>query len=852
MPELVSGGPVIPVKLMNAMDNGEAVFFCGAGVSAGEGSELPTFAELVEHVYSEKGMKPDAVEEEALHQDEPEEDKRRPQLDKALELLERANRLGPKKLRRTVIKELSKPPTDDLAVHKALIALSRHGDDMRLVTTNFDRRFEEAEPGLKHIDVGPKLPIPRRKSWRSLVHLHGRINEDEDGIDLVLTAADFGRAYLTDRWAARFVTELFREFTVVFVGYSISDPVMSYMVDALAAERRKGAQFGHAYAFANHDGTDRSRAKAKDRWRAKNVEPILYEAKKSHQRLTNTLKKWADIQRDPLRARHQMALSEITKLPAGPGDPAVERVAWALEKASAARTLAEAPTVTNEDEFTKIGQWLECFSEAGLLQCPVGEAHNAGKKEDREVTRLVDRECHQGSASTLDATRRHLARWIAQHAHVPQVLTWVVQAGGCMNPELKSEIQKELGTGQTEIPGRLRFLWTVLLKQEPLNQGQVLWTQEHYKRAKEASERSEIEDEVAASLRPHLKVFAGPSQEARWKRDMRKRGTIPPIEACGHVRLVAGNSDQRRKIEPILENPDFLERHAPTFSRHLERAVKLAKKVEDIPSDSSEYRTSIAPDRRSKDNEGWMILIDLTRDGYDRLVGKNRARADSLLREWALSTETLFTRIALHALTENQKSDISLARKLLIEGRQPGLWRNELRREVLRFLRRAGARLPRALRAEVVRATHGGPKRRSKKPGTSDAKTIRHEIGPAPAQAGRIRRPDRQAVADTRRRSGRNNTEEGRKPQGIHGPNRSRADTTRGTSRSRPSRGECTRHSSSNRRRGNRRKYISEVGDAGPSEGWGCSGRSRQRRTMARSTLARAAVGHATHTKGGG
>ena len=69
---------------------------------------------------------------------------------------------------------------------------------------------------------------------------------DEGGANLVLTAADFGRAYLTERRVARFVTELFREFTVVFVGYSVADPVMNYLVDALAAERDKGARFANA------------------------------------------------------------------------------------------------------------------------------------------------------------------------------------------------------------------------------------------------------------------------------------------------------------------------------------------------------------------------------------------------------------------------------------------------------------------------------------------------------------------------------------------------------------------------------------------------------------------------------
>jgi hypothetical protein len=43
---------------------------------------------------------------------------------------------------------------------------------------------------------------------------------DPDGRKFVFTSADFGVAYLVERWAARFVSELFQQFDVVFVGYA--------------------------------------------------------------------------------------------------------------------------------------------------------------------------------------------------------------------------------------------------------------------------------------------------------------------------------------------------------------------------------------------------------------------------------------------------------------------------------------------------------------------------------------------------------------------------------------------------------------------------------------------------------
>jgi hypothetical protein len=52
--------------------------------------------------------------------------------------------------------------------------------------------------------------------------------------DLVLTSVGFGQAYMLAGWATRFVVELFRNFMVVFIGYSLNDPVTCHMVEAPA------------------------------------------------------------------------------------------------------------------------------------------------------------------------------------------------------------------------------------------------------------------------------------------------------------------------------------------------------------------------------------------------------------------------------------------------------------------------------------------------------------------------------------------------------------------------------------------------------------------------------------------
>ena len=377
MPELITNGPVIPIRLMNEIDSERAVFFCGAGVSMGPASRLPNFVGFVKYVYQSHRLEPDDVEREALDLSENESIENlgeknatrrpRPNLDKVLGLLERDGRLGATALRRSVIERLNKRRTGPLVVHEALLRLSRTEEGVRLITTNFDNRFDSAGRSQKEklvIDNAPKLPVPKPHDWSSIVHLHGRIlSRDDDGSNLVLTAADFGRAYLTERWAARFITELFREFTVVFVGYSLDDPVMSYMVDALAAERSKGAALRIAYAFAEYDAAGSlSERKVRDAWLAKNVEPILYDKKDDHKLLSDTLVEWARIKTDPYRTREQIVLDGISKLPSGPDDPIVERVTWALENSVTAEALAEAPPTSDERDFPKLERWLDMFA----------------------------------------------------------------------------------------------------------------------------------------------------------------------------------------------------------------------------------------------------------------------------------------------------------------------------------------------------------------------------------------------------------------------------------------------------------------------------------------------------------
>ncbi len=63
------------------------------------------------------------------------------------------------------------------------------------------------------------------------VHLHGAVDKEADR--LIVTDADFGRAYITEGWATHFLQGLFSKYVVLFVGYSHQDMLLNYLARGL-------------------------------------------------------------------------------------------------------------------------------------------------------------------------------------------------------------------------------------------------------------------------------------------------------------------------------------------------------------------------------------------------------------------------------------------------------------------------------------------------------------------------------------------------------------------------------------------------------------------------------------------
>jgi len=297
-------GPWLPDELLVASDEGRALFFCGAGVSRAKAG-LPDFLGLAKSVLHELRVLPKSPAQKLVDTAE----RLDPiagvggilAADRIFSLLERE--FSVTDIERAVGVALKPKDKVDLSAHRTLLALSRDArGKLQLVTTNFDPLFEAAAPKVP-VWTPNRLPDLRGAGgFEGIVHLHGMFDRSYAkpvGGSLVLSSAEFGRAYLAEGWATDFIRALIRSYLIVFVGYAADDPPVQYLLEALnrvADIPRRGL-----YAFQAGREED-----AKALWTQKGVRAIAYAPDNDHAALWETLNAWADRARDPERWREQL------------------------------------------------------------------------------------------------------------------------------------------------------------------------------------------------------------------------------------------------------------------------------------------------------------------------------------------------------------------------------------------------------------------------------------------------------------------------------------------------------------------------------------------------------------------
>ncbi|MDR2032695.1 MAG: SIR2 family protein, partial [Azoarcus sp.] len=455
--QFVRNGPDIPERLLQAHEDGHVVLFCGAGISYPAG--LPGFSGLVEQIYESLSIEPNQVQQAALDAK---------QFDTAINLLEANMVEGRTSVRQELAKILLHPDLtnpDATATHEALLTLARNREGKtRLVTTNFDRLFEHVtaskSPSIPSFQA-PLLHVPKQR-WDGLVYLHGLLSEKPTPGELdqlVVSSGDFGLAYLIEGWAAHFVSRLFRNYTVCFVGYSINDPIPRYMMDALAADHILGESSPEMFAFG--DFSEERETECANEWKAKNVTPILYCKDEAHTCLHETLRAWADTYRDGVRGKERIVDRYAADHPSKSTkqDNFVGRMLWALSDPSGlpAKRFADMDPVPPLD-------WLlgplseERYKHADLSRFGVPAQTPTDKDKylkfslirrpspyTRAPWMVITGARNRGSEwNEWDETMFHLARWLTRHLDDPKLVWWLVERGCQLHPNLVELIDRRL------------------------------------------------------------------------------------------------------------------------------------------------------------------------------------------------------------------------------------------------------------------------------------------------------------------------------------------------------------------------------------------------------------------------
>jgi hypothetical protein len=303
--KFVEASADIPNELIHAVNDGQVVFLCGAGVSKGVG--LPLFQDLTDTVYTKLGESRDNEAAERIAYS-------RAEYDRVLGSLEKRTHLPgtESRVRAAVSETLATPDGADLSRHLSLLRLSRDRENRaRLLTTNFDTLFERAARlnGMVIVShAGKSIPRPGGSRDYGVLHLHGRLADDSLNLaetDLILTSADFGDAYLRDGWASQYVEDRMRINTLVLVGYAAEDAALRLLLETLDADRDRFRDLKGIYAIERRSDDSASI------WKAKGITPLEFP---NYDVMYDALAEWAQYVMDPTGYRRRRVETILERL----------------------------------------------------------------------------------------------------------------------------------------------------------------------------------------------------------------------------------------------------------------------------------------------------------------------------------------------------------------------------------------------------------------------------------------------------------------------------------------------------------------------------------------------------------
>ena len=722
--QIIRNGPDIPERLIQAHEDGKVVFFCGAGVSAAAG--LSDFKSLVLKLYGHFNVKPNAIQDSAIQAKS---------YDKAVDLLDSMPGIGRESVREALVgifeDELSKQYS--LQTHKSLLALAETRDkSTRLVTTNFDRLFEiaiQSENLQINKFVAPLLPIPDAR-WNGIVYLHGLLPADLSSGDfrhVVMSSGDFGVAYLVERWAARFMSELLRGYSLCFIGYSVSDPVLRYMMDASAYYRQQGDSPPEVFAFVS--SSKKEEESVKREWDAKNVTPILYRPRSSRYYLYKTLEEWAKIHRQGVFGKESIVTKYANKLPVAStaNDDYVGRVMWALSEPNGLPT----KTFAELDPVPPL-QWLEIFSKPTYSKAnfkQFGISPNFKIDNERKFS-LIDRPSPEDCSSWMklmgvdegippfDKIMENLIEWLMRHLNDSKLIGWISRQRGSMHREFIRRVDSQIADlTRLEIDGNqgklndirknapnaipnssMRVFWDLLISNRVKQYvSDEFEPQDWMIRVKQNGLTTALKAKLRESLRP-LVLTREPFEQDKffenWKVVLNAR------DAHGNYGQLSKNPTWKFILPKLLSESTLLLRETLELMEEIDKANEML----DL---SYIYQPSISNHSQNNNFQDWTVLILLARDAWLATADTDSLQAIRVATEWMQFPYPTFKRLAFYAATVLDIIPSHEAMNWLLADNNRWLWSSVTKRESIRLLVKIASQLDVAnfnkLQAEIRR-----------------------------------------------------------------------------------------------------------------------------------------------------
>ncbi|MCW5981811.1 MAG: SIR2 family protein [Bryobacteraceae bacterium] len=615
----VQNGPDVPNELVDAAESGDLAILCGAGVS--RKADLPLFQELVEKVYQKvsRNIADDPLEKREF---------RGKNFDRVLGLLEQ--HIEKAKVRGAVADILHLKEGADCSTHAAIrtIATDREGN-CHVVTTNFDRCFGGKDQDFVQLDAAPSLPIPKRGRWNSVVHLHGHLDfAGLDGRNLVLTSADFGAAYLTEGWASRFLAELIRNFKVLLVGYSADDLVVRYILEAASQELAERRARGTVFAFAEYQRRTKS-ATIRD-WKAKGVEPILYNSEDKHALLHQTLRVWAREMSQGLLSRESIVVASARNKPSPPFESAtISQLVWAIQDSSgsAARRFA------NLEPLPPV-EWLAVFEREGLLE--------------RDGHALVSDGAQGADRERLNPVTDELGSWLAKQLGDRKVLEWVLNKGGYLHWQFRQQVRISLERDTIDETHRLRPFWELLagpLICPPPDSAKLFQLREQMKRGT-WNVRLKAEMMTLLQPRPHLVL----DHLALMFQGQASRDTTP-VDMEVHFPQAYEVEDLLDCIRSGREHHNMMTDLLDDVTSLIRSALEFRKMVAEPSSDYDGYPCEVSVAAEEPCNsQPWTRLVPMAAECLLSAERVDPVLARSQAERWRCQKYPVFRRLFLHAM----------------------------------------------------------------------------------------------------------------------------------------------------------------------------------------------------------